>query len=370
VRILLVSANFRPHVGGIERFVETLAGALAGRGHEVDVVCCAYGRASREERLDGFTVHRIPSTYVLDRRLNVPFPLPEPITALRTLRDRIARADAVHVQDAIYATSLPALFLSRRYGVASVLTQHVAFVPQRSTGLDAVQHAANATLGRGARLATVVATLNPAVAEWVRIQWGVENPRLLPGGVPPVGPAPDRAETRRAFGLAEDRFVALFVGRDVPKKGLDVYLGASDPAYDLVAVTDRADAPSGATILPFMEPERLQELLGCVDAFVLPSEGEGFPVSLQEALMRGLPAVTTWQAGYEHYLGADDVLVVDRTPQSVRQALTRLASDDALRESLALRSRVAAERHFGLERFVSAYEETYEEARMLRAASN
>jgi hypothetical protein len=32
------------HVGGIERFVEILAGGVAERGHEVDVVCSGTGR--------------------------------------------------------------------------------------------------------------------------------------------------------------------------------------------------------------------------------------------------------------------------------------------------------------------------------------
>lgn len=365
MRVVLVTANFRPHVGGIERFVEILAGGLAGRGHEVNVVCCGFGGAPRHEELRGFVVDRIPSSYVLERRVNVPFPIPEPTRMIGLLGRSLRLADVVHVQEAIYATSLPALLLARRHGVASVLTQHVAFVPQRSRVLDGVQHAAHATLGRASRLATVVATYNPAVAEWVRLRWGIDDPRVLPVGVLASRSPKDRRELRRSFGLPSNRFIALFVGRDVPKKGLDVFLGAADPAYELVAVTDRAPNSQGATTLPFMEPERLQELLDCVDAFVLPSEAEGFPLSLQEALAKGLPVVTSWQDGYDHYLAPDDVLVVQRDARSIREALLRLVEDDELRASLARRSHAAAERSFGVESFVSAYEETYSEARAL-----
>src|SRR5207247_1449604 len=149
--------------------------------------------------------------------------------------------------------------------------------------LDAVQHAGLATLGRCSRLATVVTTLNPAVAEWVERQWGVRDVRVLPVGVAAPPERGDRAAVRRSFGLPTERFLALFVGRDVPKKGLDIFLAASDPTYELVAVTDRPAAGSAARLLPFMTPDRLQDLLGCVDCFVLPSEGEGFPITLQEA---------------------------------------------------------------------------------------
>jgi D-inositol-3-phosphate glycosyltransferase len=369
MRVALVSSNFRPHVGGIERFVEILAGGLAASGHEVHVVCCRFAGAPLREELDGFTVHRIRSSYVLDRVMNVPVPVPEPVAMLRLLRERVARADVVHVQDAIYATSPPALALARRARVASVLTQHVAFVPQGSRGLDSVQHAAHASIGRCARLATVVATYNPTVADWVRERWSIPEPRVLPVGVTPASTPGDRAELRRSFQLPPDRLVALFVGRDVPKKGLDVFVRAADPAYELVAVTDRAPGgAAGVRIIPFIAPERLQELLGCVDAFVLPSEAEGFPLSLQEALAMGLPVLTTWQRGYEHYLGRSDVIVIERDAGSVREALLRLVADAGFRASLAERSRAAAERSFGVERFVSAYEETYHDARRLLAA--
>ena len=115
--------------------------------------------------------------------------------------------------------------------------------------------------------------------------------------------------------------------------------------------------------MPFMSSALLLQLLGCVDVFVLPSEGEGFPLALQEALAAGLPVVTTRQEGYERFLDPGDVLYVDRDPGAVRAALLRLAADGDLRASLASRSRAAAARNFGVDAFVDAYEALYEEAR-------
>ena len=358
-----MSANFRPHVGGIERFTEILAGGLAERGHDVTVLCCRFGGAPVQERLDGFSVIRIPSSYVLDRRLGVPYPLPSPVPLVRSLRKLLVDADVVHVQDAIYATSVTALAIARRQRVPSVLTQHVGFVPQGSRWLDLVERAAIGTLGRKARLATRVASLNEAVARWAEEQWGLSQVHVLPVGIPArSGSARACDEVRRSFGLPPDRFLALFVGRDVPKKGLDVFLAARDSAYELVAVTDRAPTAEGAVFLPFMSVARLEELLSCVDAFVLPSEGEGFPISLQEAFAAGLPVVTTFQLGYERYLSPEDVLFVEREPAAVRGALRELVESDELRRRLAARSRAVSERHFGRERFVAAYESLYADA--------
>ena len=187
---------------------------------------------------------------------------------------------------------------------------------------------------------------------------------MLPVGVAaPTAPVLDRSAVRRSFGLPADRFLALFVGRDVPKKGLDVFIAARDPAYELVAVTDRTANGDGVALVPFMDHDSLQALLSCMDAFVLPSEAEGFPVSVQEALAAGIPVVTTFQPGYERYLSPDDVLYVERDPAAVREALLRLVADQEFKERLAERRRNVARRHFSVDRFVDAYEELYAEAR-------
>src|SRR5438093_1546085 len=130
---------------------------LAERGHEVTVAACRTDGAPAGEERDGkVSIVRIPATDVLDSRLNVPYPLPEPISAVRTLRRLVAGADVVNPQDALYATSVMTLAIARRRRVPSVLTQHVPLVPQRQRLLDVAQRAAVATLGRSARLATRV----------------------------------------------------------------------------------------------------------------------------------------------------------------------------------------------------------------------
>lgn len=360
-RVLLVSANFRPSLGGIERFVETLGEGLAARGWEVTVLCCRHGDAPLAEEAAGVRIVRIPSSDLLRRRWNVPYPLPAPRRLIRELRRLLAWADVVHAQDALYATSVAALMAARKRGVPSVLTQHVGFVPQGSAALDAGQRVAIATLGRTARLASRVVAYNADVASWARRTWGLPEVEVVPIGVPGAESSPARELVRRELDLPEDRFLALFVGRDVPKKRLDLALAAADPAYELVAVTDRPPtaAPDGTRILPFLPVDRFRALLLSVDAFVLPSEAEGIPLALQEALVSGLPCVVTRVPGYERHLRDGEVLWVQPEPESIRAALRRLASDDALRARLAERARAAGAREFGLERVLDAYEALY-----------
>ena len=219
-----------------------------------------------------------------------------------------------------------------------------------------------ASLGRVSRLATRVVSYNPAVAEWAERTWGLERVEVLPPGVPEA-PEVDRAAVRQAHGLDPERFVALFVGRDVPKKGLDVLVAAAEPAYDLVAVTDRdpARAPAGVQFLPFMPPARLRELMAAADAFVLPSEGEGFPLALQEALVTGLPCVVVPGPGYERYLREGEAVFVRREREALRGAMRLLAADEERRAEAARHARAAGTREFGVTGFVAAYERVYAE---------
>ena len=363
MRILLVSANFRPSVGGIERFVEILAHGLAGRGHDVTVAACRTRAAPALEHDGTLRIVRISASDAPRALLGVPYPIPSPLAAVRTLRSLVGRSDVVHAQDALYLTTIASLVTARRHAVPSVLTQHVAFVSQQNVALDVAQRAAIASLGRAARLADVVTAYNPSVAEWARAQWGLHQVRLLPIGVTASATSPeDRRRVRLDLGLPEDAFLALFAGRDVPKKRLDAFLEASDPAYHLVAVTDRRrpDMPR-ARIVPFMSPERFGRLLASADAFVLPSDAEGFPLALQEALVAGVPCVVTRGPGYDRYLGESDAIFVEPRAQEIRRALQRLGSDDAYRRELATRARGIGEREFGVDGFVVAYERLYEE---------
>jgi D-inositol-3-phosphate glycosyltransferase len=359
LRILLVSANFRPSVGGIERYVEILGAGLAARGHEVTVLACGTGDAPASETVDGLHVARVPASDVLRARLNVPYPLPEPVSLARRLRRLVAETDVVNVNDALYATSVAALLAARAARTPSVLTQHVGFVPQRRRTLDAAQRLAIRTLGRCSRLATRVVAYNPSVADWARRTWGLGEVAVVPPGVPDA-PLVDREAVRQRYDLPSDRLVALFAGRDVAKKGLDVFLGARDPSYELVAVTDRRPSSiDGARAVPFLEPDAFRELLASADAFVLPSAGEGFPLALQEALVSGVPCLVTHGPGYEHYLRDGEVVFVERDSAAIRTALKRLAGDERLRGELAERAREAGRREFGVDRFVEAYESVY-----------
>jgi glycosyltransferase involved in cell wall biosynthesis len=97
------------------------------------------------------------------------------------------------------------------------------------------------------------------------------------------------------------------------------------------------------------------------DAAVLPSVitgsgvQEGIPVSLVEAMARGLPAVGTESGGIPELLrdGAG-IIVPPADSEALAEALATLAGDTALRATLAARGRKRVEDEFSGERVAAA----------------
>ena len=69
MRIVLLSREFPPETGGggIGSYVETMARALAARGHEVHVLSCVEGQAREDRELDGVHLHRRPARRLLPK---------------------------------------------------------------------------------------------------------------------------------------------------------------------------------------------------------------------------------------------------------------------------------------------------------------
>ena len=105
------------------------------------------------------------------------------------------------------------------------------------------------------------------------------------------------------------------------------------------------------------------EALGASDIFLLPSLFEGTPLTLIEALMAGLPVVTTDTCGMKDVIEHErtGLLVPIRSPAAIVDAVERLRESAELRERLGRAAHARASRDFTWPRVarqvIAAYDE-------------
>jgi glycosyltransferase involved in cell wall biosynthesis len=103
-------------------------------------------------------------------------------------------------------------------------------------------------------------------------------------------------------------------------------------------------------------------IVAAADLFVLPSEHEGLPLALLEAMTAGKPCVATAVGGVPEVVrdGHDGLLVPPRDSAALAEAMSMLLTDEPLRSRVGASAREGTAR-FDAKRAVTRMEEVYEE---------
>ncbi len=113
-----------------------------------------------------------------------------------------------------------------------------------------------------------------------------------------------------------------------------LFAGRDDSNGKIEASASEAGVHHAIRFLGFVEnPVRL---FAAMDMFLLPSDWEGFPVSILEAMQAGVPIIATKVGGIPEMIRdqQDGLLIPPGTPDAISDAVNRLAYDFALRASL------------------------------------
>lgn len=164
---------------------------------------------------------------------------------------------------------------------------------------------------RGGAHRTVVTLTAHGEADLVRLYGRVRPPVVtIPNGVdtdrfrPPT--EEERARLRREYSLDDEDRVALFIGHDLPGKGIEHAIAAlvSAPTVLLLVVGGVASTVESARAIAetlavsdrvlFVGPRQdVEQFFAMSDMFVFPSGYEAFGLVVLEALASGLPVIAT-----------------------------------------------------------------------------
>ncbi len=289
--------------GGVEIVVEELSARMVARGHEV--ACYnrrghhVGGREFDQQRQKTYKGIRLKSVLTIDKKGLAA------VTAsfFATLRAAFGRYDVVHFHA---EGSCAFLWLARLFGKRCIVTIH---------GLDWQREKWKGGFGSkyirlgektAVKCAHDIIVLSDGVQKYFRETYGRET-HFIPNGVrlPEVREAEWITE---AHGLKKDEYI-LFLGRIVPEKGIRYLIeafkqvktdrklviagGSSDTEAFFEEMKALAAEDKRILFTGFVSGRPLEELYSNAYIYTLPSDLEGMPLSLLEAMSYGNCCLTS-----------------------------------------------------------------------------
>ncbi len=146
MKILIVVSHFKPHLSGLGNVAEQQAKRLVKNGHEVHILTSDCSAKAGIFKQDGYTVHRIKASNILENRAGAPFPIFSPSLLHRSFR-LVKKVDLVHVHDSFYLSSFIAAFWAKMLKKPLFVTQHVAMIPHPKPLIMKLQRMVHKTTG-------------------------------------------------------------------------------------------------------------------------------------------------------------------------------------------------------------------------------
>lgn len=327
-------------------------------GHEV-VGVCAPGPFVEKVEAAGFRVE----TVEIERSFNL-LQHARSARALKALFER-ERFDIVHVHNPV--ASLVGRFAAWRAGVPVIAyTAHGFYFhenmawPKRSVFVGLEWLAGRVTdflFTQAEEDAETARRLHLGKGYIGAIGNGVDAARFHDGA-----DCRERSLLRKELGTPDKRTVIISIGRLVAEKGFPELIDAMRHVdAELWIVGERLKSDHAGSIEPVLaEMERdetlknrvrllgyrqdIPELLRAADIFVLASHREGMPRSIIEAMMCGLPVVSTNIRGSREEVVDNEtgLLVPVKDPDALSAALNALVSDEKKRQAFGTEGRKRA----------------------------
>jgi glycosyltransferase involved in cell wall biosynthesis len=270
--------------------------------------------------------------------------------------------------------------LSRWYGVPNVLSVHGGDLydpskrisPHRLKWLRMpiryLLQRADALVGQSRNTLQHVKEIYGVRRESHLIPLGIERP-------PQVAPA-----ARRDFGLPDDAFVMVTVGRLVARKAttslVQALASVQRPKAHLLIMGDGPDAgavrAAAATaglservhLTGQVTEERKYQALGVADIFVSASQHEGFGLVFLEAMSYGLPVICYDHGGQTDFLadGETGHVVPLNNLERFTQSMVHLHDQTGVRAAMSARNRQLVEDYF-IDTCANRYEALFQQVR-------
>lgn len=344
---IFFTATYPPYIGGIAGYTYEIALELVGRGHQVVVVTSDMdGLPDSEQLQDGrLTVYRLPSWHLVSDRMPVIKPCSALFKAVKELR-KIPHPKVI-IQASYYPICLFGARLAKKEGWPCILIQHNSnYVCQGKKLVDILEHGYEYVMAKLVGWCCVASCgVSEASLDWLT-HFGVKADDVLYNSVDYrkieetlAGPG---REFRRDFDIGEETLLVAFVARMIPEKGVVQFVEAIDQLADEGADIAAIVAGGGPIFGKISRHERkglhflgetpredILSLLKESDCYCLPSDSEGFPTSVLEAIICKCYTVVAPYGGAKEIISdaAYGTVMKDNTKEDIVAALRPLLED-------------------------------------------
>jgi phosphatidylinositol alpha-mannosyltransferase len=339
VKVAVVCPYDLAAFGGVQGQVMSLVQWLNEAGHQAWAVAPGSGGPAG-------TLHLGPVVSVRSNRSRAPITLHP--GAVPRLKAAVAGADVVHIHEPLVPMVGWAALL------ASTSARVGTFHADPSATVRRLYRVAGPFLRRVTGRLDIATAVSPVAASAVE---GFVETRIVPNGL---------EVARYRSGAVRVPARVLFVGRDDPRKGLDVLLQAwplvraALPEATLEVVgTKRASGPDGVTFLGRVSDEEKLRRLGEATVLCAPNlGGESFGLVVAEGMAAGCAVVASDLTAFRAVAGDAALLVAPGNVPDLAAAICRAAGNPAEAARLGSAAVAAAarfDRAAVLEGYLTAY---------------
>jgi len=356
MNILVWTAHFLPHVGGVENFSARLWPLIAAKAHCVHLFTCNTERVDPEEIYNGVHVHRLRCAPLLSGRFPIPLG-PSYTSILSDIDFHVAvtntRFFPTSLLGALEAKKRRRPYLHIEYGSGSYVVPNPI--------VNTVVKLWDLSLGRYIlRNAAAVAAVSTSAAEYCS-RLGASGVHIVPNAIDTSRFDGADPIVRRELGLAPDVCVILFAGRLIREKGIELFIRLARDlscfkTFFVVAgdgpcepiVRRAASASKNLAYLGKVNMAQMPQIFASADIVCHPSWYlEGLPTVLLEGGAAGCALVAARTTGVDDIIPSSDygLVVKPQDYESLKGAVGSLILDVEKRKRLgqAIRQRVREE---------------------------
>lgn len=383
MRILMINYEFPPIGGGGGNVTYYISKNLALLGHDVHVVTSSFRSLPKNEKIEGFYVHRVP---VLRKSPNV-CGIHEMLTYVISASifcivfAKRFQPDIVHVFFGIPSGPV-AYVLKKLYNIPYVLFLGGRDVPRPHPDPPVYR------LLYGLLMSPIRSIWANAKAV-VACSQGLKDLALKTDAKANINVIPDGVDLKKFHPIAKEKSPKtvriLAIGRLIPRKGFDYLIrslpyvtehskkdfiveivGDGPQLSELMQIAKKVNVDRKIIFTGAVPYDKLVDKYQNADIFVLSSLAEGMPLVVLEAMASGLPVIATKVQGIDELVidGLNGYLFNPSDYSTLSRLMVYLINNDGKRKSMGEESLKIIQKYDWLritEQYLNLYKEVYKE---------